>query len=113
MAGVVALRIEVFGHILAIVASFLAIGIHPSFVEAKSWLLHHLWLTHHSRLLTIHGLLRWIAWLLHSHHWLLHTWHSHLLRRHTARHRLLHAWHLSSHHLLLGLSGVTCSIDIL
>ena len=42
MAAVVAFRTEVAGHIVAIVASFLAIGIHPSFVEASRILVVHI-----------------------------------------------------------------------
>ena len=41
LAAVVAFRTEVAGHIVA-VASFLAIGIHPSFVEASRILVVHI-----------------------------------------------------------------------
>lgn len=42
MAVVIAFRTEVAGHIVAVVASFLAIGIHPSFVEASRILVVHI-----------------------------------------------------------------------
>lgn len=41
-SAVVAFRTEVAGHIVAVVASFLAIGIHPSFVEASRILVVHI-----------------------------------------------------------------------
>jgi len=42
MAAVVAFRTKVAGHIVAVVTSFLAIGIHPSFVEASRILVVHI-----------------------------------------------------------------------